>query len=153
MRCGPPTTSGPIDVVTATATATVTVPVLPPNIIVNPLAVSSNQQTNTQTQHTLTISNTGGSAPELADLRGAGHPGHAACGQPAAGRRRLAAQRRRWFLAGVGDAAPSVLAPPKPAARALAKRAITDTGLLLVPDSTNDQGDGTGPDHRQRDQH
>ncbi|MFZ2361492.1 MAG: ExeM/NucH family extracellular endonuclease, partial [Anaerolineae bacterium] len=52
--------AGPIDVVTATATATVTVP--PPNIFVDPLAVSSSQQPAVQTQHTLTISNTGGSA-------------------------------------------------------------------------------------------
>ena len=52
---------GPIDVVTATATATVTVLIPPPNIFVDPLAISSSQQPAVQTQHTLTISNTGGS--------------------------------------------------------------------------------------------
>lgn len=129
---------GPIDVVTATATATVTVPVLPPNIIVDPLAVSSNQQTNTQTQHTLTISNTGGSAlnwqifEEPAILAAP-----AAASQPLAGgdwQPNVADE-----LAGVESAAASTLAPPDPAARALAKRALLTTGLLLVPDSTNDR--------------
>jgi predicted extracellular nuclease len=128
---------GPIDVVTATATATVTVPVLPPNIFVDPLAISSSQQTNLQTQHTLTISNTGGSdldwviAEEPTAIAGPAVPApltrfdsQAALADEAAGIERAPAR------------APET---PDPAARARAQRALLATGLLLVPDSTNDR--------------
>jgi len=126
---------GPIDVVTATATATVTV--LPPNIFVDPLSISSSQQTNLQTQHTLTISNTGGSdltweiveAPVVA----------AAPASPAPLVRIDSQASQADEVEGVESAAPTALAAPDPAARALAKRALLTTGLLLVPDSTNDR--------------
>jgi predicted extracellular nuclease len=128
---------GPIDVVTATATATVTVPLLSPNIFVDPLAVSSSQQTNLQTQHTLTISNTGGSAlnwvivEEPTAIAGPAVPAplvrfdsQASLADEAAGIERAPAR------------APET---PDPAARARAQRALLATGLLLVPDSTNDR--------------
>ena len=125
---------GPIDVVTATATATVTV--LPPNIYVDPLAISNTQGPNLQTQHTLTISNTGGSDLTWQIFEEPTRPA-APANQPLAS--------HYWLpnvadeLAGVEGAAASTLAPPDPAARARAKRALLTTGLLLVPDSTNDR--------------
>ena len=129
--------SGPIDVVTATATATVTVLIPPPNIFVDPLAISSSQQPAVQTQHTLTISNTGGSdltweiveAPAVA----------AAPASPAPLARIDSQASQADEVEGVESAAPTALAAPDPAARAQAKRALLATGLLLVPDSTNDR--------------
>lgn len=126
---------GPIDVVTATATATVTVP--PPNILVDPLAIGSSQQTNTQTQHTLTISNTGGSNLDWEILE---EPGTVAApaSQPVLTRIDSRAAMADE-AAGVERSAPAVLAAPDPAARARAKQALLATGLLLVPDSTADR--------------
>jgi hypothetical protein len=128
---------GPIDVVTATATATVTVLVVPPNIFVDPLAIGSSQQTNTQTQHTLTISNTGGSNLNWEILE---EPGTVAApsSQPVLARIDSRAAMADE-AAGVERSAPAVLAAPDPAARARAKQALLATGLLLVPDSTNDR--------------
>ena len=128
---------GPIDVVTATATATVTV--LPPNIFVDPLAISSSQQTNTQTQHTLTISNTGGSDLDWEILE------EPAAQSPAA----LPMVLPTWHgdspevlaaeMSGLDSATPTALPQRDPAARARAQAALLATGLLLVPDSTNDR--------------
>ncbi len=128
---------GPIDVVTATATATVTVPVLPPNIFVDPLAISSSQQTNLQTQHTLTISNTGGS-----DLNWTILEEPAAIAGPASPPALTRVDSRAAMAdeaAGVDHGTPTALEAPDPAARARAKQALLATGLLLVPDSTNDR--------------
>lgn len=128
---------GPVDVVTATATATVTVP--PPNIFVDPLAVNSSQQTNTQTQHTLVISNTGGSPLgwEILEEPASVAPAAPASQPPLSPFDAQTALANE--IAGVESSAPMTLAAPDPAARALAKRALLSTGLLLVPDSTNDR--------------
>ena len=128
---------GPSDVVTATATATVTVLIPPPNIFVDPLAVSSSQQPAVQTQHTLTISNTGGSALNWEIVEA---PAVAAAPAGPAPLVRIDSQAAQADeVEGVESTPPAALPAPDPAAHALAKRALLTTGLLLVPDSTNDR--------------
>ena len=111
---------------------------VPPNIYVDPLSMASTQAPDVQVQQTLTITNTGGSVLnweifEEPTRQAASAP----ASQPQAG--------SDWQpnvadeLAGIEGAPSSVLAPPDPAARALAKRALLTSGLLLVPDSTNDR--------------
>ncbi len=126
---------GPIDVVTATATATVTVLIQPPNIFVDPLSISSSQDPDVQTQHTLTISNTGGSPlnwqifDQPTVIAGPASP------LPLLPFEAVLADE----MEGIERRAPAAIETPDPAARALAKRALLTTGLLLVPDSTSDR--------------
>ncbi len=129
---------GPSDVVTATDTATVTIGTVdPPNIFVDPLAVSSSQNPDTQTQHTVTISNTGGSdlvwqILEEPVLRSAARPL-----QPTTlpvYTADVAAE-----MVGLETGTPLASLRPSPEARAQAKLALFTTGLLLVPDSSNDR--------------
>ena len=110
---------------------------IPPNIFVDPLAIASTQAANTQTQHTLTISNTGGlnlswtineepsAAPPPVQLRAV---------ERVDSQRMLAAE-----ISGEETAAPVAIEPRDPAASARARRMLKTTGLLLVPDSTNDR--------------
>lgn len=126
---------GPIDVVTATATATVTVP--PPNIFVDPLSVSSSQQTNTQTQHTLTISNTGGALLSWEILEEPVGVSAPAVQQPLTRFDSQAAMADE--MEGFDDAVPAVWPQRDPVAAARAQRALLATGILLIPDWTADR--------------
>ncbi|MBE2198541.1 MAG: S8 family serine peptidase [Anaerolinea sp.] len=132
--------AGPIDVVTATDTATVTIGIPdPPNIFVDPLAVSSDQNPDTQTQHVVTINNTGGSDLiwqifEEPATRPAARPLFPATPVGFNSEAAVAAE-----IAGLEIGAPLAVIQPSLEARALAKRALLTTGILLAPDSTNDR--------------
>ncbi len=129
--------TGPVDVASSGASATVTVELGDPGILVSPTSLTSDQLPNTVAQQLLTISNTGQQdltweiLEEPAAIAGPARPlavppfdSDAAAGDE---------------LEGVERAPSESLAPPDPAARARAKRALLATGLLLVPDSTNDR--------------
>jgi subtilisin-like proprotein convertase family protein len=131
---------GPTDVVTATAAATVTIGIPePPNIVVDPLSLSSVQDPDTQTQHTLTISNTGGSdltwtILEEPTTKSAARPLFPSSAPYFDSEAALEAE-----LSGVELMGPLPSIQASPEARALAKRALMTTGILLVPDSSNDR--------------
>jgi subtilisin-like proprotein convertase family protein len=131
---------GPTDVVTATAAATVTVAIVdPPNIFVDPLALASSQEPDTQTQHTVTISNTGGSnliweILEEPVIRATAQPLFPATLPFFDAQAALAAE-----MAGLETDFSSLSLQPIPEARALAKRALMTTGILLIPDSLADR--------------
>ena len=134
---------------------------IPPNIFVDPLAIASTQAANTQTQHTLTISNTGGlnltwnigelpptamppaaplgagSAPAMVDpalAQVSEETGLLATREPAGASCSFDAGYGLYLCA---QDAPAIPAQRDPAAHAQALRRLTSTGLLLVPDSTN----------------
>ncbi len=106
-----------------------------PHIFVNPLSIASTQDPDTQTQHTLTISNTGTALlewevfEEPAVIAGPVNPLSLIPFEPV-----MADE-----IAGIERSASAALAAPDPVARAAARRALMTTGLLLVPDSTNDR--------------
>jgi predicted extracellular nuclease/subtilisin-like proprotein convertase family protein len=106
-----------------------------PNIFVDPLAVSSSQQTNVQTQHTVTISNTGSALLEWEIFEEPAAVVGPASPLPLIPFDAVLADE----MAGIERGAPTAIEASSPAARALAKRALLTTGLLLVPDSTNDR--------------
>lgn len=132
--------AGPVDLVTATDTATVTVGVPnPPSIVVDPLAIDSTQEPDTQTQQTVSISNMGGSDLEWEIFeepaaRTVARPLFSASPTGFNAEAALEAE-----IAGIETGTPRASIQPSPEARALAKRALLTTGILLVPDSTNDR--------------
>ncbi len=131
--------AGPINQVSATDTATVTVPgPSVPNIDVFPLSLSSSQPPNVVMQDTLTITNTGGGVlnwqifeePVVIPTAPAGAQPTA----PSAWQPDEAVER-----SGEDGITPPTLPARDPAAHAAARRLLLTTGLLLVPDSTNDR--------------
>lgn len=114
-----------------------TVSCLPPNIVVDPLAISSTQGPNLQTQHTLTITNTGQANLEWEIFEEPQQVAGPASPLPLVPFDAAAALANE--ITGVERSAPVPLEAPDPAARVRAKRALMTTGLLLVPDSTNDR--------------
>ncbi len=126
--------------VSATDTATVTVPgPRIPNIDVSPLSMSSSQPPNVVMQDTLTISNTGGGVlnwqifEEPVVVPAAPLPYGAQPAAPGSWQPDEATER-----SGVDGLSPTA-STPDPAAHAAAYRLLLTTGLLLVPDSTNDR--------------
>jgi len=128
--------TAPPDGVTAEASATVTVTF--PNIDVDPLSLASTQPPDTTTSQTLTVANTGAAPLEWEILEepmaipalvppgpSLGELGYTP--DPAA------------EAAGLEVGASGPCAPSSPGARRLARQALLSTGLLLVPDSTNDR--------------
>jgi len=119
----------------ATASATVTV-VVPPNVDVSPSSLASTQPGNTTTQQPLTIGNTGGSdlvwslfeEPAVTAPPASAPPVETLNPEP-----NVEAE-----LTGADSATPAATVRD-PAAAARARRLLQVSGLLLVPDSTNDR--------------
>lgn len=112
-----------------------TVSCLPPNIFADPLAISSSQGPNVQTQHTLTISNTGQANLEweIDEEPVTAPPAAPPVVEQTDWQAMVAAE-----MTGEEVGASNVT-PRDPAAAARARRMLLTTGLLLVPDSTNDR--------------
>ncbi|MCB0250614.1 MAG: ExeM/NucH family extracellular endonuclease, partial [Anaerolineae bacterium] len=109
---------------------------VPPNIEVDPASLDSTQLPDTQVVQTLTISNTGGS---LLDWTIDEEP---VAGPPEAVQTvtRIDSQAMlQAELSGEENTAPTASGPRDLAAAARAQRMLLTTGLLLVPDSTNDR--------------
>ena len=111
-------------------------PTEPPNIEVDPQSLSSTQLPDTQVVQTLTISNTGGMPLEwqIYEEPVAGPPEAV---QPVT---RIDSQATMQAeLTGEDNAAPTATGPRDMAAAARAQRMLGTTGLLLIPESTNDR--------------
>ncbi|MCU0292252.1 MAG: hypothetical protein MUF10_09740 [Thermoanaerobaculaceae bacterium] len=122
----------------ASAQASATVTVLIPNIDVSPASLASTQNPDTVTQQALNIGNTGAgdliweiSEEPLAVPAPLTPPPPVAHFDS-----QTAVETER---SGVEPASANASRPRDPAARALARRMLLSTGLLLVPDSTNDR--------------
>ncbi|MEZ4770989.1 MAG: ExeM/NucH family extracellular endonuclease [Caldilineales bacterium] len=109
---------------------------VPPNIEVDPTSLASTQLPDTQVIQTLTISNTGGSLLDwMIDEEPLAGPPEA--GQPVT---RIDSQATvQAELSGEDNSAPTATGPRDLAAAARAQRMLLTTGLLLIPDSTNDR--------------
>ena len=125
---------GPTDVVTGTASATVTL--LPPNIVVDPLSMALKLFPDGSATRPMTITNTGGAALDwqifeqpVTAVEAAVAPLVRFDAQTA-----LAAE-----MSGDEAMASTLSLTPDPAAHARARQALLATGVLLVPDSTNDR--------------
>ncbi|MCB0201696.1 MAG: ExeM/NucH family extracellular endonuclease, partial [Anaerolineae bacterium] len=108
----------------------------PPNIDVDPLSMASTQLPDTQVIQTLTISNTGASLLEwMIDEEPVAGPPEAV--QPVT---RIDSQATlQAELSGEDNTAPTIAGPRDLAAAARAQRMLGTTGLLLIPESSNDR--------------
>ena len=105
-----------------------------PNIDVYPLSLSSSQPPNVVMQDTLTITNTGGGTLNWQIFEEPVVIPTAPAAAPSAWQPDEAVER-----SGEDGFTPATLPTRDPAAHAAARRLLLTTGLLLVPDSTNDR--------------
>jgi uncharacterized repeat protein (TIGR01451 family) len=106
-----------------------------PNASVSPATLASTQTTNTVTQQVLDIANTGaGTLDWTLFEQVSANPAGAALAPASAGPASPADEANGTEAVQTG-----ALPPSNPAARALARRLLGTTGLLLIPDSTNDR--------------
>jgi uncharacterized repeat protein (TIGR01451 family) len=106
-----------------------------PNAFVSPATLASTQAANTVTQQVLDIANTGAGTLDWTIFEEVlANPAGAAQAPASAGPLSPTDEAD-----GTEAGQPVALPPSNPAARALARRLLGTTGLLLVPDSTNDR--------------
>ncbi|MGV8039660.1 MAG: hypothetical protein AB2L07_06140 [Thermoanaerobaculaceae bacterium] len=128
--------TAPPDGVTAEASATVTVTF--PNIDVDPLSLASTQFPDTTTNQSLSIENTGAAPLEWEILEEPMAIPELVPPGPSLGELGYTPDPAAE-AAGLEGGASGPVAPSSPGARRLARQALLTTGLLLVPDSTNDR--------------
>jgi uncharacterized repeat protein (TIGR01451 family) len=111
------------------------IPAGAPNAFVSPTTLAGSQPTNTVTQQVLDIANTGAGTLDWTVFEQVqAQPAGTAQTPASAGPASPADEANGTEAVQSGS-----LPPSNPAARALARRLLGTTGLLLVPDSTNDR--------------